>query len=226
MKIKKTVVLMSLLFMFSGCAALGIFRTAQYEFDQGLALFNRGKYEEAIPHFGRAIELDPDFARAHLYLGRSHLNLGKWREAIVPLRTAMRLSPDEFKKEIVDVLLDALLHAGLFELKGGNFQESISFFREAFELQPESARAKNELTGALVAYGATLLSQGKMTDAVSAFKEAIQLSPKNFDAYLGLARALISSGDFRGAIKVLQEAAAMEPGNTDLQLLLEGLLRR
>jgi len=217
---------MSLLFMFSGCAALGIFRTAQYEFDQGLALFNRGKYEEAIPHFGRAIELDPDFARAHLYLGRSHLNLGKWREAIVPLRTAMRLSPDEFKKEIVDVLLDALLHAGLFELKGGNFQDSIGFFREALDLQPQSARAKNELAGALIGYGGALLSQGKMTDAVAAFKEALQLSPGDLGAYLGLARALISSGRFQEALKVLQDATAINPNNRDAQLLMKGLLGR
>lgn len=93
------------------CAGLQA-RQAQSEFDAGLSLFNRGNYDEAIPHFEKATEIDPDFGKAYLYLGRSYLNLGKWSEAVPPLRTAYRLSPGQTKKEIADILLDIVLRKG------------------------------------------------------------------------------------------------------------------
>jgi tetratricopeptide (TPR) repeat protein len=91
------------------CAGLKSKTDVQEEFDLGLSLFNRGKYEEALPHFEKAIEIDPEFGRAYLFIGRSYLNLGKWREAVPSLRTAYRLSPEETKKEIEDMLIDLLL---------------------------------------------------------------------------------------------------------------------
>lgn len=72
-------------------------------------MFNRGKYEEAIPHFEKATEFDPEFGRPYLYIGGSYVNLGKWQEAISPLRTAYRLAPEETKKEIAEILMDLLL---------------------------------------------------------------------------------------------------------------------
>jgi tetratricopeptide (TPR) repeat protein len=82
---------------------------AQDEFDIGLSLFNRGLFEEAVTHFKKAAELEPEYGRAYLYLGRSFLNLGRWREAIPPLRTAFRLEPEETKKEIAYIIFDFLL---------------------------------------------------------------------------------------------------------------------
>jgi tetratricopeptide (TPR) repeat protein len=78
-----------------------------------LVLFNQGRFEDAIPYFKSATEEDPKFAEAFLYLGRSHLSARHWREAIQPLRTAYRLAPAGAKDEIFDVLIDALLAAGL-----------------------------------------------------------------------------------------------------------------
>ncbi len=92
------------------CAGLKTKNEAHDAFHAGLALFNRGNYEEAIAHFEKATSLDPEFAKAYLYLGRSYANLGKWREAIVPLRSAYRLSPEETKNELADIVLDVLLN--------------------------------------------------------------------------------------------------------------------
>lgn len=94
------------------CAALGIY-SAQDHFDEGLSFFNRGQYEAAIPHFEKATEMDPNFADAYLFLGRSYLNLGRWSQAVPPLRTALRLSPDKMKQEISNLLMDAMLGGGI-----------------------------------------------------------------------------------------------------------------
>lgn len=97
-----------LLSIFS-CAGVETKSPDQAEFENGLSFFNRGSYLNAIPHFEKATELNPEFGRAYLYLGRTYLNLGRWREALHPLRTAMRLSPEESRKEIADIIMDILL---------------------------------------------------------------------------------------------------------------------
>ena len=91
------------------CAGLKSKAVVQEEFDLGISLFNRGKYDDALLHFEKATELDPNFGLAYLYLGRSCLILGKWREAVPSLRTAYRLAPEETQKEITNMLMDFLL---------------------------------------------------------------------------------------------------------------------
>jgi tetratricopeptide (TPR) repeat protein len=88
------------------CAGTGVKKTAQSEFESGLLLFNRGQYEESVPHFERATELVPEFGMAYLYQGRAYVNLGKWPEALQSLRTAFRLAPEESNKAIPEIIID------------------------------------------------------------------------------------------------------------------------
>jgi len=115
---KKILVFISM-FILCSCAGLLIGQDAQREFEKGLTLFNAGNYDQAIPHFVKATELEPEYGRAYLYLGRSYLNLRRWLDAIPALRTAYRLSPTETKKEALDVFLDALLAAATDAFKKG-----------------------------------------------------------------------------------------------------------
>ncbi len=101
--------LLAVMISLVSCAGILAKSDAESEYETGLSLFNRGKYEEAIKHFERATELVPDFGKAYLYTGRAYLNLGKWREALPPLRTAFRLSPEETKQEIADIIMDIIL---------------------------------------------------------------------------------------------------------------------
>ena len=225
-KIIRGILLISLVFVIASCAGLGVRPSAKNAFKEGLALFNRGRYEEAIPHFEKATQIDADFAKAYLYLGRSYLNLGKWRNALVPLRTAYRLSPTEARKEVVDILLDALFGVALHELKRGNFREAIGFLREGLELQPESDRARNELFGALLGFGLKLLSEGNAGEAIDVFSQAVELSPNSVPAHLGLARAFFKAGDFRKALQAAQQAIQIDPTNQDAQALFREVMRQ
>jgi tetratricopeptide (TPR) repeat protein len=100
-----TAILTALIF---SCAGTAEKPDAQYEFEKGISLYNRGLYDEAVAHFERATEMDPDFGRAYLYIGRSYLNLGRWREALPSLRTAYRISPEETKADVSDIIFDFL----------------------------------------------------------------------------------------------------------------------
>ncbi|MBI2487836.1 MAG: tetratricopeptide repeat protein [Deltaproteobacteria bacterium] len=221
MYMKGMLLIITTICIFISCAGLGILSGAQSEFDKGLALFNAGKYEAALPRFRRATELDPDFGRAYLYLGRSYLNLDRWSEAVPPLRTAFRLSPDETKKEVINLLVDALFGAAIYEFNKGNFRDSASFLREVIQLEPNSSRARSELARTLIALGGALLSQGKFSDAISTYNEALKFSPNNLDAYIGLANAFLSNGDILKALRTIETVIKIDPTNREAQFLFK-----
>ena len=109
MKKRSALIFLTLTLTLAGsCAVLG-----RQDFDQGLALFNQGRFAAAIPYFEQATRDNPNSAQAYLYLGRTHLSQSNWRAAIQPLRTAFRLSPKEAQDEIVNLIIDAGFAAAL-----------------------------------------------------------------------------------------------------------------
>jgi tetratricopeptide (TPR) repeat protein len=213
--------------LFSSCAMIpGVVSDARYEFDEGLALFNSGKYREAIPRFQRATDLDPNFGRAYLYLGRSYIGLKSWRQALTPLRTAYRLSPEESKKEVLDILIDALFAGGLDAFNSSNFESAVGYFKELLGLQPTSAKGRSEFLKALIAHGGSSLSNGNFPQAISAYTEAVKLSPNSFDAVFGLARAFFRNGELSKAFEAAKAAVRVEPRNPEIQSFLQELQRR
>jgi len=99
----------------SSCALM-----SRGNFDQGLALFNQGRFAAAIPYFEEATRDDPNSTQAYLYLGRAYLSQSNWRAAIQPLRTAFRLSPTHAQQEIVNLIIDAGFAAALNEFRLGD----------------------------------------------------------------------------------------------------------
>lgn len=221
----KWVCLVVSLGVFGACASLGILSGARSEFDKGLGLFNRGLYQEAIPRFQKATELDPEYGDAYLYLGRSYVNLGRWGEAISPLRTALRLAPEKSRSQVMAVLLDALLGAASSKFTQGDFRSSVELLTEALSLQPGSEAAKGQMTAALLGLGTALLAESDANAAIESFKKALEFSPDNAAAYLGLAQAFLKSGDLFKALQAAQDAMKLDPSNPAARSLLDRLLR-
>jgi len=218
MIVKKTCVALCLILLIS-CAGLKTSPDAELAFEQGLVLFNQGKYEQAIPNFQRAAEIESDYTQAYIYLGRSYLNISQWVDAIPPLRTAYRLSPGDTKKEAFNLLLDALIGGALQELKRGNLKNSVGYLKEALDVDPASDKAKNELISTLIAYGGSLMSEGHFADAIAQFSEAVELAPANINAYRGLAEAFINNGNFFDAMKTINRAINIAPSEEERSLL-------
>jgi len=116
--------------LISSCASLGRFSPAYDSFDQGLALFNQGKFADSVPHFERATRQDPEFGEAYLYLGRAYVSQSKWRAAIPPLRTAFRLSPRDAQQEIMNLIMDATFAAALNDFDLGGDRSRPERFKE------------------------------------------------------------------------------------------------
>ena len=109
-----------LMVVFLSSCSIRTFDRGYDSFEQGLALFNQGRFESAVAHFERATRENPNDAQAYLYLGRSYISLSRWRSAIQPLRTAFRLAPENAKEEVMNLLVDALFAAALNDFKLGD----------------------------------------------------------------------------------------------------------
>jgi tetratricopeptide (TPR) repeat protein len=111
---------MLVVLLLSSCSTLRTFDGGYDSFEQGLALFDQGDFDSAIPYFQRATRDNPKDAQAYLYLGRSYISLSRWRSAIQPLRAAFRLAPHNAKDEIMNLLVDAVFAAALNDFKLGD----------------------------------------------------------------------------------------------------------
>lgn len=99
--------------LLSACASIRSLTPGHDSFEEGMALFNQGQFDSAVPYFKKSTLENPKSAQAYLYLGRSYISLGQWKSAVQPLRTAFRLSPYEARDEIMNLIIDAVFAAAI-----------------------------------------------------------------------------------------------------------------
>jgi tetratricopeptide (TPR) repeat protein len=81
---------------------------AESIYNQGVVLFNAGKYPDAKVQFENATKADPTNANAFYQLGMTSLNLGQIPDAVAALETFMKLAPNDPKAAQVSGSLPAL----------------------------------------------------------------------------------------------------------------------
>ncbi|HXD20910.1 MAG TPA: tetratricopeptide repeat protein [Vicinamibacterales bacterium] len=81
---------------------------AEAIYNQGVVLFNAGKYADAKVQFENATKADPNNANAFYQLGMTNLNLGQIPEAVTALETFLKLAPTDPKAAQVQGSLPAL----------------------------------------------------------------------------------------------------------------------
>jgi len=92
----------------SSTAGAGGGANAESIYNQGVVLFNAGKYAEAKTQFDAATKADPSNANAFYQLGMTSLNLGQIPEAVAALEAFMKLAPNDPKAAQVSGSLPAL----------------------------------------------------------------------------------------------------------------------
>lgn len=90
---------------YSGGAAGG---AAEASYNQGVVLFNAGKFADAKPQFEAAVKADPTMAMAHYQLGMASLNLGLIPDALAALEGYLQVDPNGPKAAEVKAALPAL----------------------------------------------------------------------------------------------------------------------
>jgi tetratricopeptide (TPR) repeat protein len=161
----------------------------------GAVLKDRGKPDEAIGEFRRAIALKPDNPQPHNNLGVILKNQGKLREAINEYHRAIALRPDyAFAHNNLGTVLKAQ----------GKLDEAIAEYRRAIALRPDYANAHGNL-------GMVLNVQGRLDEAVAEYRTAIRLRPEWAAVHANLGAVLIDQGKPDKAIAEWRTAIRIQP---------------
>lgn len=90
--------------------------------------FGQGKYEQAIEEYKKAINADPEFSTAYLYLGDTYYKLNKYDDAIQQYSEAIKKDPKN--KRPYHYLGDAYLAKN-------NVEKAIENYQKALEIDPD-----------------------------------------------------------------------------------------
>ncbi|HNQ24059.1 MAG TPA: tetratricopeptide repeat protein [Phycisphaerae bacterium] len=153
------------------------------------------RYEEALRHARRALELKPGYASAYCNLGIILRELGQPAEALPYLRRALALEPD---------FALARAQLGLTLLKLERAEEAVEELRAALRITGDRADMWYGL-------GCALLRQRSPAAAAEAFATAARLDPKLAEARVNLALVLREQGDEEGALRELRAAVLANP---------------
>jgi len=143
--------------------------------------FLKGEKEKAYKYIKKSVELEPEIAESHFYLGLIALEIGKKEEGFKEIEIAKKKGRDSRKFLESKILADHFADAKKFD-------EAISYYNRALSQATENSQ-KAEVK---IKLGAVYLLQEQIKKGVKLINEAIVLYPeiKNSQFYLQLKDAL------------------------------------
>lgn len=179
--------------------------------DLGKVYVARGKYDLAITHFKRALEIEPDFAPGMNNLGAAYLLSEQWDEAIAVFTS------------LNDNLLYATPHYPLYNLgwayyNKGEYKTAISYFNK-------SLKSQHGFILALRGLGLTYQKRGDLDRAIGYFKKATEKNPRFAELYFDLGTAYAEKKQDPAAIEAFEKVSLIQP-NTQLSDKAKEEIRR
>jgi len=169
--------------------------------------------EKEIELLRKVIAASPNFARAHLALGKALLQDGKVAEAITELQEASRLDPQSG---------EAHYQLGLALSRSGRKDEAATELKQGRELTSADDRDQNANLD--ISEGRAALEKGDLDQAATKFRHALKLQPDSSEAqrYLGL--VLEKQGNKDAASDAYEKAVDLNPGNFAARQSLQKLM--
>ena len=170
-----------------------------------------GKIQPAIDCLRRVVELRPDSAQAHLYLGEVQERLGDFQAGANSYQRAVALQPDSPE-----------LHCHLARVlyQSGALQPAVEWYQRALVLDPTRYQIYNDL-------GLVLTDQGSFDKAMEAFRRYLQHDPRSAKTMGSLGHLYECKGDLISAAGAFRQAIDLDPqlhaAYSDLGFVLYGL---
>ncbi|MBR0687506.1 tetratricopeptide repeat protein [Bradyrhizobium manausense] len=147
---------------------------------QGQALFNLGRYAEALECFNIFARLNPNVAPLYQTRGLCLQRLGRFEDAQADFERSIALNPNEAETH---------KNLGTLHSRFGRMEQAFASFDRALALRPDFSAALNEKARAL--WSVQLLDE-----AFAAFRRSLTLDPGNADTIWNLALLQMLTGDF------------------------------
>ncbi|HPQ28487.1 MAG TPA: tetratricopeptide repeat protein [Desulfobacteraceae bacterium] len=165
----------------------------------GLALLDKKRFEEAVEHFSKALEIKPRDSMTYNNLGNALLAMGDVDSAINRYRRAIDLKPE---------YSEAHNNLGLALGRKGDYSSAIRHYLEALRIRKDNEIVNNNL-------GVVLAETGFMNEAVERYETALRINPNYAEAHNNLGTLLARAGQIERAVKHFQEALSSRPDYSD-----------
>jgi TolB-like protein/DNA-binding winged helix-turn-helix (wHTH) protein/Tfp pilus assembly protein PilF len=195
--------------------AYGLYLKGRYAFHK---YTSRG-WQEAIEHFNRAIENDPDFAPAYSGLAETYLVAGAY--STIPTEEALTRGKAAAAKALQ---LDGTLASAHYAMATAHtwydwdWAGAAREFRRGLELNPHDALGRNW-------HGGYLSLLGRHDEAIAEHERVRELDPLSVIGSANLARALYRARRYDEAIAQARQTLELDPGFAVAVLWLDSSLR-
>lgn len=182
--------------------------TKQQYFANGNALYDEGKFADAVVEYRNAIRVDERFGEARYKLAEAYAALGNIQRAIPEYIRAADLLPDN---------VEAQVKAGSVLLLGGRFEDARSRAEKALAADPKSVDAQ-------ILLGNATAGMKNLDGAIEEIETAVALAPSEGRGYANLGALQMAKGNADEAEKMFRRAIEVEPGSVAAQLALANFL--
>jgi serine/threonine protein kinase/Flp pilus assembly protein TadD len=166
-------------------------------FLQGREEFEKFYYDDARKSLEKAVELDPEFAVAYLYLGRALANLGMSKERNAASEKAKALAQKVSEKE--RLYIEAYYASG---------DKELSILQEMAEKYPKEKQVHYEL--------ASHYDSDEMFDkAIEEYEKALELDPNYGYALNSFAYMYSDMGEYEKSIEYFKRYASINPNDAN-----------
>jgi predicted AlkP superfamily phosphohydrolase/phosphomutase/Flp pilus assembly protein TadD len=198
-------------------------RSPQGERNIAALLFEQGKYQESVQAYRKLIQQDPRDATLRTSLAGALGAMGNYPEAMKELEAAIKLEP---------LNVEAYHNRGAVYERLGKPEQAVKEYRTAVRYSPTyepSRKALARLTGSaevnqprnpqerdaarLADQASQAARRGNYAEATRLLNEAEKLAPDYVLIHQYRANVAYLSGDKRGAIRALERALQLDPGN-------------
>ncbi len=129
----------------------------------GRALAHEDRSAEAIVHYQRALEINPDYTETNFNFGLLLVQLGRFGEAVPRLQQVLKIRPHD---------IEAHLNLGVALAHQGQDDAAIGHYRKVLEIDPRFAPVHNNL-------GNILLRLGRFDQAAVHYQAAVDIDPSD-----------------------------------------------
>lgn len=178
----------------------------------GAAREREGDEAGAIPHYRRAVRLDPANSMSRQYLAEALLRLATpaaAEEAALQLAAIVDRDPGD---------AEARARLGLLLVRLGRPAEAVPQLRFALGAFPNRTDLRSALGEA------TMQSTGNAGDAEKDFREALARNPRDAHAIMGLAKIAETQGNIPEAINLYARALSIDPNLPEARAALSRAL--
>ncbi len=182
----------------------------QGDYQKGVSYYKQGQYEKAIAEFEPIVKDQPSYEFGHRILGFCYLKTKRYDKAVASLREALRLQGDNF---------ETYRALALAYFNQGAFQQVIPTLDKAESL----AKSPKDKYDVYSARGAAAFNTGNFSRAASDLERAVAIQRGNPDDVAQLGISYYRLRQYEKAGQYLQQALALDPGQTGARRYLERL---